>query len=219
MGRGTSPSRGMEGDALSSAIFRLHEQLIPLSYLSSISGIINHFDDLHFTSPFTNILTLWVRGGMCCAMLWCYRIGKTAKLRYYSMLLVQGAEQGDQPRWRWWWRSGCINFQFISIPFLTQLNSPPKCSVCICTWPSYWNSQNLACKYLGGRRARKDSLLPWKPIQEVSWDNIIIKLCVGRKCNVEDKFTVLIKTYFSPLFLFLQRACGTTSANSAKSQR
>lgn len=68
MGRGTSPSRGMEGDALSSAIFRLHEQLIPLSYLSSISGIINHFDDLHFTSPFTNILTLWVRGGKCCAV-------------------------------------------------------------------------------------------------------------------------------------------------------
>lgn len=133
MGRGTSRRRGMEGDALSSAIFRLHEQLIPLSYLSSISGIINHFDDLHFTSPFTNILTLWVLGGMCCAVLWCSRIGKNAKLRYYSMLLVQGAEQGDQdqPRWRWWWRSGCINFQFISIPFLTQLNSPPKCSVCI----------------------------------------------------------------------------------------
>lgn len=51
-------------DALSSAIFRLYEQLIPLSYLSSISGIINHFNDLHFASPFRN---------MQC----------TAKLRYF----------------------------------------------------------------------------------------------------------------------------------------
>lgn len=55
-------------DALSSAIFRLHEQVIPLSYLSSISGIINHFDDLHSTSPFRN-------------MHW------YAKLRYYSRML------------------------------------------------------------------------------------------------------------------------------------
>lgn len=137
-------------------------------------------------------------------MLWCSRIGKNAKLRYYSMLLVQGAEQGDQPRWRWWWRSGCINFQFISIPFLTQLNSPPKCSVCICAWPSYWYSQNLACKYLGGRRARKDSLLPWKPIQEVSWDNIIIKLCVcWQEVQCRRQIHGINQNVFLPSFLVL----------------
>ena len=45
------PTQLASVDALSSAIFRLHEQVIPLSYLSSISGIINHFDDLHSTSP------------------------------------------------------------------------------------------------------------------------------------------------------------------------
>lgn len=209
----------MEGDALSSAIFRLHEQLIPLSYLSSISGIINHFDDLHFTSPFTNILTLWVRGGMCCAVLWCSRIGKNAKLRYYSMLLVQGAEQGDQFRWRLWWRSGCINFQFISIPFLTQLNSPPKCSVCICTWPSYWYSQNLACKYLGGRRGRIHCF-PGNRFRKLVGTILLLScVCV---CWQEVQCRRQIHGINQNVFLFscfLQRACGTTSANSAKSQR
>lgn len=121
-------------DALSSAIFRLYEQLIPLSYLSSISGIINHFNDLHFASPSRN---------MQC----------TAKLRYYIWVKGRGQEESSSSsRGSKKMESecvGCINFPFISmsspLEMLSQFQMPCQSKGRHCELPQ--NSGSWCCNF------------------------------------------------------------------------